>query len=280
MKKYFPSKTFKSDDIIHRKEQVSVMREKSIATIKQLLKTNSLSQKNINELKNDDRKGVQQLLKVYERKQIKIEKLKKQYTQMQYFERRIYKKGVKRIAGVDEAGRGPIAGPVVAAAVILPKDFYLLGLTDSKQLSQKVREDFFDQIKSKAISYGIGHVSSREIDHVNIYQATKLAMQRAILQLKPNPEYVLIDAVALESSPYPSQVITKGDQKSITIAAASILAKVTRDRIMTNLAREYPEYGFESHKGYGTKEHMIRLRQYGVSPYHRRSFTPVQNYLS
>lgn len=256
------------------------MKSKSISVIKQLMASNKLTKEAISELKSDERIGIQQLLKSYKQQQEHKQKLARQYEQMLYYERAAYENGVQLIAGVDEAGRGPIAGPVVAAAVILPREINLVGLTDSKQLTKKAREEFFHKIKEEAICYGIGSVSSKEIDEVNIYEATKMAMKRAIMLLDPTPEHVLIDAVDLDSLPYSSQVITKGDQKSIAIAAASVLAKVTRDVMMGDLAKNFPQYGFESHKGYGTKEHVKMLEKYGPTPYHRHSFAPVRKHNS
>lgn len=252
------------------------MNRKSIAVIRKLMETDRLTKEEISQLKTDERKGIQQLLKSYERKQVHKQKLAKQFKQMWQYEQKGYANGLNFIAGIDEAGRGPLAGPVVAAAVILPREFTLLGLTDSKQLSKLDRERFFHIIKSDAISYGIASVSNTEIDNINIYEATKVAMERAVLQLEPQPDHALIDAVTLESLPMTSDVITKGDEKSITIAAASILAKVTRDDMMNDIAQQYPNYGFQSHKGYGTRKHLLMLKKYGPTPYHRTSFAPVR----
>lgn len=176
------------------------------------------------------------------------------------------------IAGVDEAGRGPLAGPVVAAAVILPKDCEILYLNDSKKLSDKKRRLLFEEIKEKAISYGIGIVSEKIIDEINILQATYLAMQKAIRELKIKPDILLNDAVIIPGIETEQVKIIKGDAKSVSIAAASILAKVTRDDGMIELAKTYPDYGFEKHKGYGTKAHYAALDEFGVSPVHRLSY--------
>lgn len=183
-----------------------------------------------------------------------------------------YAQGCQVICGVDEAGRGPLAGPVCAAAVILPKHLEIPGLTDSKKLTDKKRRELFPLIQEQAVSYGIGLASQEEIDEINILQATFLAMERALSQLNVRPDMVLIDGNREREFGVPVQTIIKGDSLSANIAAASILAKVTRDNLMVELAKQYPQYGFEIHKGYGTKAHYEALRQYGASPIHRRSF--------
>lgn len=176
------------------------------------------------------------------------------------------------ICGVDEAGRGPLAGPVCAAAVILPKHLVLPGLTDSKKLSDKKRRELFPVIKEQAVAYGIGLASHEEIDEINILQATFLAMQRAIDNLQVKPDLALIDGNREKDFGLPVKTVVKGDSLSQNIAAASVLAKVTRDDIMLELAQQYPQYGFEIHKGYGTKAHYAALREYGASPIHRMTF--------
>lgn len=183
-----------------------------------------------------------------------------------------YAQGYQVICGVDEAGRGPLAGPVCAAAVILPKHLEIPGLTDSKKLTDKKRRELFPLIQEQAVSYGIGLASQEEIDEINILQATFLAMERALSQLNVRPDMVLIDGNRERDFGVPVQTVIKGDSLSANIAAASILAKVTRDNLMMELAQQYPQYGFEIHKGYGTKAHYEALRQYGASPIHRRSF--------
>lgn len=194
------------------------------------------------------------------------------------YEKDLNKKGYKYIAGCDEAGRGPLCGPVVAAAVILPNDYQLDGLTDSKQLSEKKRNYYFDIIKKDAISYGIASVSAKLIDEINIYEASRLAMLNALEKLDIKPDYVITDAMPLPSIKN-SLPIIKGDAKSITIAAASVLAKVTRDRIMDKLDIEHPEYDFKSHKGYPTKKHLENIEKYGILDEYRLSYKPVKNYL-
>ena len=192
------------------------------------------------------------------------------------FEQGARKSGYTRIAGLDEAGRGPLAGPVVAAAVILPKGLLISGLTDSKLVGEADRERLFDQILTEADCHGIGIVDERTIDEVNIYQASIIAMEKALEAIAPSPDYLLIDALTLPRVSLPQRSIIKGDYRSHTIAAASIIAKVTRDRLMRDTDRTYPGYGFAQHKGYGTRQHLACLRQLGPSPVHRRSFRPVK----
>lgn len=192
------------------------------------------------------------------------------------FERAARFCGYRRIAGVDEVGRGPLAGPVVAAAVILPFRCRLIGVNDSKQLSERARERFYIAIRERAVATGIGWADVAEIDQLNILEATRLAMRRALEQLVPPPDYVLIDAVSLPGVSIPVRPIIKGDSLSVSIAAASIVAKVTRDRLMASYHDTFPEYGFVSHKGYGTAEHLERLARHGPCSIHRRSFAPVK----
>ena len=180
--------------------------------------------------------------------------------------------GLHLICGVDEAGRGPLAGPVCAAAVILPEHLQIPGLNDSKKLTDKKRRELFPVIQEQAIAYGIGLASESEIDEINILQATFLAMRRALDQLTVRPEIALIDGNRETDFGLPVKTVVKGDSLSANIAAASILAKVTRDNIMVELAQQYPEYGFEIHKGYGTKAHYEALRTYGPCPIHRKTF--------
>lgn len=183
-----------------------------------------------------------------------------------------FEKGVNLICGVDEAGRGPLAGPVVAAAVILPKHISIPGLNDSKKLSDKRRRELYPVIMEHAVSYGIGIASREEIDQINILQATYLAMERALAALSVKPELALIDGNRAKDFGIPVETVIKGDSRSASIAAASILAKVTRDDMMLKLAEEYPQYGFEIHKGYGTKAHYEALTQHGACPVHRITF--------
>lgn len=180
--------------------------------------------------------------------------------------------GYTAVCGIDEAGRGPLAGPVVAAAVILAPGTVLPGVNDSKKISEKKRELLFDYIKENALAYGIGRASEQEIDEQNILQATFLAMRRAVEALSVPADFALVDGNRIQGLDIPSQCVIGGDGKVLSIAAASILAKVTRDREMRKLANQYPEYGFEKHKGYGTKAHYAAIAQYGICPIHRRTF--------
>ena len=227
--------------------------------------------------KKDTRKGVLKLVEIYEKQKAamaeELERLKK----MHEFEDKYSE--YEYIAGIDEAGRGPLAGPVVAASVILPKDCEILYLNDSKQLSAKRRDELFDEIKQKAIAYGIGIVSQGRIDEINILQATYEAMREAIGRMseKQNPDLLLVDAVHIPDVDIKQVGIVKGDAKSVSIAAASILAKVTRDRFMVEMDKLYPEYGFASHKGYGSKSHIEAIKKYGASPIHRQTF--IKNFV-
>ncbi len=191
------------------------------------------------------------------------------------FERAARASGYTCIAGLDEAGRGPLAGPVVAAAVVLPADILIPGLTDSKQVPEAERDRLFEVIRAQALCFGIGIVDERIIDEVNILQATIIAMERAFETLTPRPDYLLLDAITLPRVPLPQKSLVKGDCRSHSIAAASILAKVTRDRLMLVLHEKYPQYNFRKHKGYGTREHLALLRQHGPCDAHRKTFLPV-----
>lgn len=251
------------------------IKRESITEIKAKLFAEEFSEMELVSLKKDDRKGVKRLIEQYDRQCAEKLKLKAQFKEMMQYEQEQYHLGKQYIAGIDEAGRGPLAGPVVAAAVILSKDFYLEGLNDSKKIPEKKRNLFFEYIQTHAISYGVGIVDSQTIDEINIYQATKLAMREAIEQLNPEPEHVLIDAVKLDGLRGTSEAITKGDQKSVTIAAASIIAKVTRDRLMLEMHDKHPEYKFDSNMGYGTKDHLEAIQKFGVTAYHRKTFAPI-----
>jgi len=195
-----------------------------------------------------------------------------------YFEEQARQKGFNAIAGIDEAGRGPLAGPVVAAAVILPERFSLEGLTDSKKLSAKKREQLFPEIRRQGRAYGIGVASVAEIDRLNILQATLLAMQRALRKLG-EADYLLIDGITPLPLETPQQTLKKGDSRSLSIAAASVLAKVARDRIMQALDRQYPGYGFAGHKGYGTAAHLAAIAEHGPAAPHRLTFGGVREHL-
>ena len=190
----------------------------------------------------------------------------------QPFEKELESKGYKAVCGVDEAGRGPLAGPVYAAAVILPEDVSIDGLNDSKKLSEKKREKLFDEICEKAVSYSIAFATEQEIDELNILQATFLAMKRAVEGLGIKADYALIDGNRMPSLNIEGETVIKGDAVCKSIAAASILAKVSRDRFLLELDKQYPEYCFSQHKGYGTKLHYEKIREFGISPVHRKSF--------
>lgn len=221
----------------------------------------------------DARAGVQRLAKRYRREQAERARLGALYT----YEYAARDEGAQYVAGVDEAGRGPLAGPVAVAAVILPFGLFLPGLNDSKKVTPKKRELLYEEILGKAVAVRVSIVDAATIDRVNIYQATMNGMYDAILHLEPKPDKVLIDAVELTKLPMPSLSIIKGDAKSASIAAASIVAKVTRDRMMLKYDAEYPQYGFAQHKGYGTAQHIKALETYGPCPIHRRSFEPVRS---
>ncbi len=189
-------------------------------------------------------------------------------------ERTLWEQNIEHIAGVDEAGRGPLAGPVVAAAVIFPKEFVMHGVNDSKKLSTRKREELFRMISQQAMSVGVGIIDHKVIDHINILQATHLAMRKALENLAIKPDYVLVDGNSFTHDTLRFQNIIGGDAKSFTIAAASIIAKVTRDRLMCELDAYFPQYGFAQHKGYGTPQHIEAIRIYGLCEIHRRSFHP------
>jgi ribonuclease HII len=187
--------------------------------------------------------------------------------------------GFVRIAGVDEAGRGPLAGPVMAAAVILPEGLCIQGVDDSKKLSRQKREHLFNVIMSRALSVGIGVVGPEVIDRINILQATRLAMLDAVGQLLPQPDYILIDGITAINSPIPQKTVKKGDSLSLSIAAASIIAKVTRDRMMVEMDLVFPGYGLAGHKGYGSAQHLEAIRLLGPSPIHRMTFGGVKEHI-
>ncbi len=196
----------------------------------------------------------------------------KKLQEMKLFEEALYQSGCLYIAGTDEVGRGPLAGPVVAAAVILPREFNVLGVDDSKKVTEKKRGELFEILKDCALSYGIGIVDNETIDRINILQASKLAMKLAVAQLHPQPDHLLVDAMRLEDIDLEQTGIIHGDGRSVTIAAASIIAKVTRDRMMQDYHRIYDCYAFDSNKGYGTQAHYEGIRKHGLCPIHRKSF--------
>ena len=251
----------------------------SISEIKEILGNCSMEElpEQIKQFEEDSRKGVQTALvsfrKKYEKHQQELARLEEILT----YERGLWEAGYDLVAGIDEVGRGPLAGPVVAAAVILPKEGKIEGVNDSKKLSAKKREELYDIILEKAVSYGIGVVSNERIDEINILQATYEAMREALSQLKPKAEYILADAVTIPMVSTPQRGIIKGDAKSMSIGAASIVAKVYRDRMMEAYEEVYPGYGFASNKGYGAAEHIEGIRKQGITPIHRKTF--VKNFL-
>ncbi len=193
---------------------------------------------------------------------------------LKHEENELRKKGFKTICGIDEAGRGPLAGPVVVASVILPENSMIEGVNDSKKVSEKRREEIYEKIIEEAISYGVGIIEQDEIDEINILNATKKGLTISLKQLKVKPDLILVDALEhIDTLGIPYESIIKGDAKCYSIAAASIIAKVTRDRIMREWDKVYPEYGFEKHKGYGTANHISAIREYGLTPLHRKTFT-------
>ncbi|PAF40223.1 ribonuclease HII [Terribacillus saccharophilus] len=253
---------------------------KDVLTIQQIrahLQEGTYSEEMLSSWQEDHRTGVQKLMDAHKRKLVKEQELREQYDHMCSFENAYYAKGKQYIAGIDEAGRGPLAGPVVAAAVILPRDAYIAGLNDSKQLSEAKREALYEQIINTCIAYGVGIVTSQRIDEINIYQAAKQAMLEAVDELECQPDHVLVDAMPLSELTCTYESLIKGDQRSVSIAAASIIAKVTRDRMMKEADTAYPGYGFKDHMGYGTKQHLEALRKQGITPLHRLSFAPVKD---
>ena len=251
-----------------------------MATIKeikeQLANIQRLDDPLLTELEQDSRSGVIQAIAKRKREIQKRLDEDERLEGMLAYEKECYARGMELIAGVDEVGRGPLAGPVVAAAVILPKACKIPGLNDSKKIPKSKHKEIYEAVLQNAIAIGIGVKDNHVIDQVNIYEATKLAMMEAIGQLEPQPQHLLIDAMKLDL-PIPQTSIIKGDANSLSIAAASIVAKVTRDQMMEEFDREYPGYDFAQNAGYGTSNHLAGLDQLGVTPIHRRSFEPVKS---
>lgn len=245
----------------------------SIKDIKLLFEQAEKEQWNalFSQFETDERAGVQKIIEQYKRKLAAYGKEQERLEKMLEFEKK-YGDTFTCICGIDEAGRGPFAGPVVAGAVVLPVGLKIEGLNDSKQVSAKKREELFEEIKEKAVSFGIGMSSPARIDEINILQATYEAMQHAVEDLQVVPDLLLNDAVTIPQIPIKQVGIVKGDARSLSIAAASIIAKVTRDRLMVEYASLYPEYGFEKNKGYGSAEHREALQKYGPCPIHRNTF--------
>lgn len=246
----------------------------TIAQIKAKLKQPAVDQAWLATLQADPRKGVQQALAQYHRRLDHEQQQQAEFTRRFELERKLWQQGQTLVAGVDEVGRGPLAGPVVAAAVILPHDFDLVAVNDSKQLTKEQRAQLYPQILLQARAVGVSVVDSHTIDKINIYEASRTAMTNAINQLTVRPDHLLIDAMEVHL-PIAQTKLIKGDARSNSIAAASIVAKVFRDRLMEFYARLYPQYDWQHNDGYGTKAHLKALDQYGVTPLHRRSFAPV-----
>ena len=251
-----------------------------MATIKeikeQLANIQRLDDPLLAELEQDSRSGVIQAIAKRKRELQKQVDEDLRLEKMLAYEKELYTQGIQLIAGVDEVGRGPLAGPVVAAAVILPEDCKISGLNDSKKIPKSKHKEIYEAVLQNAVAIGIGIKDNQVIDQVNIYEATKLAMMEAIGQLEPQPQHLLIDAMKLDL-PIPQTSIIKGDANSLSIAAASIVAKVTRDQMMEEFDREYPGYDFAQNAGYGTAKHLAGLDKLGVTPIHRRSFEPVKS---
>ena len=247
----------------------------TITEIRNLLQ-GEVSSEQLEELRADERKGVQKLLISYERRQAKRAQAVAQFQNRFSYEKKFWQKS-QLVAGVDEVGRGPLAGPVVTAAVILPHNFDLIDVNDSKKLSPKKRKELFPKILAKAVSVSVGLANNDVIDRINIYEADRLAMAHAVQGLKVKPAALLVDAMNVPLN-IPQVKLIHGDAKSNSIAAASIVAKVFRDNLMDAYGEVYPEYDFKHNAGYGTREHMEALKKYGPTPIHRRSFAPVSEY--
>lgn len=251
----------------------------SISEIKEILSSCSMEAlpEQLEKFEADSRKGVQNLLTSFRKKYDKHLQELARLEEILTYERGCWEAGYELVAGIDEVGRGPLAGPVVAAAVILPKECKIEGVNDSKKLSEKKREELYDIILEKALSYGIGIVSNERIDEINILQATYEAMRDALSQLSPKADFILADAVTIPMVSTPQRGIIKGDAKSMSIGAASIVAKVYRDRLMEAFDEVYPGYGFGANKGYGSAEHIEGIKKLGITPIHRKTF--VKNFL-
>ena len=249
----------------------------TIKEVKERLATiDELDHPFLKELEKDARAGVQSAINKRKRELQKQVEEDLRLEKMLTYEKELYAQGIQLIAGVDEVGRGPLAGPVVAAAVILPENCKIPGLNDSKKIPKSKHQAIYQAVLDQALSIGIGVKDNRVIDQVNIYEATKLAMLEAIHELEPQPQHLLIDAMKLDF-PIPQTSIIKGDANSLSIAAASIVAKVTRDQMMVEYEQEYPGYDFDQNAGYGTTKHLEGLEKHGVTPIHRRSFEPIKS---
>ena len=254
-----------------------MIKKPTVEEIKEIIAKADSNRKSfiLKELKEDNRSGIQKELKKI-RKEHQIERLLRQnFRKLSKFESNLYSQGFQYIAGVDESGRGPLAGPLVASAVILPKDCYIAGLKDCKLLLPEQREQLYEEIIAKAIDFSIAEVSSFEIDGLGLHKANLKVLKLAVAKLNNKPDFVLSDGFNVEM-PYPSLKIIKGDMVSVSIAAASIVAKVHRDRLMDGYHAAFPQYGLDKHKGYGTKDHKEALKKYGPSAIHRQIFEPVR----
>ena len=248
----------------------------TISEIREIL-LGSPSEEFLAELELDSRVAVKKLLQAYHKRVEKAALERERFYKMLSYERNYYEEGAKLIAGVDEAGRGPLAGPLVIAAVIMPQEFFISGLNDSKQISASKRDKLYDEILQKALSVSVNIVSISNIDELNIYRATQQGMAEVLLYLDKQPDVALIDAMPVEAGEIKTVSLVHGDALSASIAAASIIAKVTRDRIMEKLDALYPAYKFANNKGYGSKDHMQAIDQDGVTEWHRRSYEPVKS---
>ncbi len=248
----------------------------TISEIREIL-LGSPSEEFLAELELDSRVAVKKLLQAYHKRIEKAALERERFHKMLSYERNYYAEGAKLIAGVDEAGRGPLAGPLVIAAVVMPQEFFISGLNDSKQISASKRDKLYDEILQKALSVSVNIVSISNIDELNIYRATQQGMAEVLLHLDKQPDVALIDAMPVEAGEIKTVSLVHGDALSASIAAASIIAKVTRDRIMEKLDALYPAYKFANNKGYGSKDHMQAIDQDGVTEWHRRSYEPVKS---
>lgn len=247
-----------------------------IAEIKELL-ANNPNEELLAELAKDGRSGVQKLVAAYYKKQQAEQAERERFAKMLMYENNCYNEGDQFVAGVDEAGRGPLAGPMVIGAVILPQNVFIKGLNDSKKLTAAKREQLYGEILEKALAVSVNIVSVYNIDRLNIYRATQEGMAQVLESLKIRPQAALIDAMPVQAGDIKTYSLIHGDALSASIAAASVIAKVTRDRMMEQLAAEYPQYGWAHNKGYGSAEHMQAVLEYGATSWHRRSYEPVKS---
>jgi len=248
----------------------------TIKAIRTQLETISPDDERLLVWQQDSRVGVQKAIQNWRKSQDRTAKKQTAFVHRFDIERQYWEQGYDNIAGIDEVGRGPLAGPIIAAAVILPHNFNVLDVIDSKQLSAKKREDLYEKIMTQALAVGIGEVDATIVDDINIYEAARMAMTIAVSKLQLNAEVLLIDAMRLDLD-IPQEFLIKGDARSNSIGAASIVAKVTRDRLMTDYGLKYPGYGFERNAGYGTKEHLQAIERKGITPIHRKTFAPIKD---